>query len=223
MFDFEYPKTCMKDGQSDKYCLSVVADKNASKGQMELDAGIRMSDVHVHTRSAELRLTVILNTNQHEALALDFSLHAKGCAMVWQAGTTVSLTVTVCLVANASGHDLFDPATRTFQGTVAVSVTFNIKILTFNLPVGVTIDGVVACAAYPSNNITALGKLGVTVSIPHGGASMGLDFTATTAHHLASEWEFASGISFSAWVNFLFWKPRFNRRFPLWHAGLNHA
>ncbi|KAF4676138.1 hypothetical protein FOL46_007191 [Perkinsus olseni] len=192
MFDFEYPTSCLKRGQFDKYCLSVVANKSVSKEQFELDTEIRMADVHDRSRRAEFSLAAVLGSKPHIELALDFSLKARGCAVVWQAGIKISLTVTVCLAADASGHDLFDSATRSFQGSVAASVIFNIKISQINLPVGVRVDGVVACAAYPSNNITAMGKLGITVSIPHGGATMAFDLTATTTHHLPNNWEFAS-------------------------------
>ncbi|KAF4690837.1 hypothetical protein FOZ60_016809 [Perkinsus olseni] len=86
MFDFEYPKSCLKRGQSDKYCLSVVANKSVSNEQFELDTEIRMADVHDRSRSAEFSLVAVLGSKPHSELALDFSLKARGCAVVWQAG-----------------------------------------------------------------------------------------------------------------------------------------
>ncbi|KAF4692040.1 hypothetical protein FOZ63_030547 [Perkinsus olseni] len=78
MFDFEYPKSCLKRGQSDKYCLSVVANKSVSNEQFELDTEIRMADVHDRSRSAEFSLVAVLGSKPHSELALDFSLKARG-------------------------------------------------------------------------------------------------------------------------------------------------
>ncbi|KAF4675440.1 hypothetical protein FOL47_007748 [Perkinsus chesapeaki] len=203
VMDFEYPKGCAKKNISDHYCLSVDANETVAEDQFSLEAGITIPDVHHPADTATLKLHAILGLKNDNGLALDFSLEAQGCAVVWQGGVVVSLAVTACLSAHATGHDLLDPATRTFSGAITVSIIFHLKIPKWHVPAAVQVDGTIGCSAHPSNNITAFGRLGVTVSVPHAGASMIFDLAAATTDHKANRWEFASGVSLSAPYNFL--------------------
>ncbi|KAF4687259.1 hypothetical protein FOZ60_004181 [Perkinsus olseni] len=61
---------------------------------------------------------------------LSLSFEAGGCALVFQYGEVVSLTITVCISGAASGQSLLQPDKRTFHGEVDASVRFDV-----NLPV----------------------------------------------------------------------------------------
>ncbi|EER14067.1 hypothetical protein Pmar_PMAR020848 [Perkinsus marinus ATCC 50983] len=218
VFEFQYPTSCNDTAKKNELCLFVLADGDIFQASGSLSAGIRLPDVNKPGRVAELYLAVALAVGpDNKNIAIDLSVTARGCATIWQLGEGISITITVCLTAKGGIH--YANSTLSFAASVGVSVSFDVNLPVIGSIIDFTISGEIGCTAAPNNTVTAYGKIGVSHSVLVAGASIYLDFVAATADHLPNKWQFSSGVTFSAWISLVFWRPRWTHRYVLWSVG----
>ncbi|KAF4664931.1 hypothetical protein FOL47_004884 [Perkinsus chesapeaki] len=220
VFSFEFPKGC-SDGKSadpnQKYCLFAQVDASLDVS-VSVKAGMTYKDVVNPDITAHLSLSVSLKKDA-DAAVLDLSFEAGGCAVVFQFGEGVSLSINVCISGKASGTSLLQPDKRTFYGEAAVSVSFNVNLPKIGNIINWTIEAKISCTAKPHNDISAYGMIGTSVSIKLAGAGVSLDIKGNTVEQIANKWEFVSNVNFNAFVGFWKFKKTWDKHWQLWHAG----
>ncbi|KAF4684330.1 hypothetical protein FOZ60_007991 [Perkinsus olseni] len=190
----------------------------AFQASFSLSVGIRLPDVNKPGRVAELALAVSLSlAPDNKNLVLDLSVKASGCAVVWELGEGISISITVCLTAKGGVH--YSNSTLSFAASVGASISFDVNLPVIGSIIDFTINGELGCTAAPNNTVTAYGKIGVSHSVLIAGASITFDIVAATADHLPNKWQFSSGVTLSAWISLIFWRPHWNHRYLLWSVG----
>ncbi|KAF4685839.1 hypothetical protein FOZ60_005987 [Perkinsus olseni] len=220
VFSFEFPKGC-SDGKSTdpskKYCLFASVDASLDKS-IAVKAGMKYTDVVNPDITAHLSLSVSLK-KEADAAVLDLEFEAGGCAVVFQFGEGVSLSINVCIYGKAGGKSLLQPDKRTFYGEAGVSVSFNVNLPTVGNVINWTIEAKIGCTAKPHNDISAYGMIGTSVSLKVAGAGVSLDIKGNTVEHIANKWEFNSNAYFHASVGAWKLKKSWDKQWQLWHAG----
>ncbi|KAF4697577.1 hypothetical protein FOZ60_004449 [Perkinsus olseni] len=219
LFGFEFPHKCRKDGVSRKFCLFLSLAGSGFKTSFSASLGARFPDVNNPKRSASFALSVSFSWDTHNNFNLDLSLSASGCATVFQLGSGVSLTISICLSASGSIHNIHDKASRSISASIGMSVSISLNLPIIGSIVDVNLSGGLGCRAAADNTISAFGRIGVSSEIVVAGASIFLDINARTVDNLPNRWHFSSGVTFSAWLNLVIWKPRWNRRLVIWQIG----
>ncbi|KAF4651183.1 hypothetical protein FOL47_000601, partial [Perkinsus chesapeaki] len=201
----------------DEFCIFVNLDVGVA-ATLAISAGIRLPDVNKPGRVAELAFALKLSLSpDNKNLVLDLTVRASGCAVVWQVGEGVSISITVCLTASGGVH--YSNETLSFAASIGAIISFDVNLPVIGSIIDFTISGEIGMTAAPNNTITAYGTIGVSHSIPIAGASIAFDLTAATADHLPNKWEFSSGVTLSAWINLIFWRPSWKHRYLLWSVG----
>ncbi|KAF4718056.1 hypothetical protein FOZ63_015577, partial [Perkinsus olseni] len=207
VFKFQYPPTCADSALKDKFCLFVKLDVGGGISSAALDMGMTLPDVHNPRRKAQLSLSVALAFHpEKKNLALSLSVEASGCAVLWELGEGISISITVCLAGK--GGVKYDNSTLSFEAFIEASISLDLNLPVVGSIIDATIIGRIGCTAGPENTVTAYGKLGVSHSVVIAGASIMFDIVASTVDHLPNKWEFSSGVTLSAWINLIFWWPR---------------
>ncbi|EEQ98580.1 hypothetical protein Pmar_PMAR003901 [Perkinsus marinus ATCC 50983] len=220
VLNFEFPQGCSSGKSADatkKYCLFASVDASLDKS-ITVKAGMTYKDVLNPDITAHLSLSVSLKKTS-DAAVLDLEFEAGGCAVVFQFGEGVSLSINVCIYGKAGGKSLLQPDNRTFHGEAGVSVSFNVNLPTVGSVINWTIEAKVNCTAKPHNEISAYGMIGTSVSLKVAGAGVSLDIKGNTVEHIANQWEFASNVNFNAFVGFWKFKKTWENHWELWHAG----
>ncbi|KAF4681146.1 hypothetical protein FOZ63_021605 [Perkinsus olseni] len=217
---FEFPKGCTSGKSADpskKYCLAASVDASLDKS-VTVKGLVSFTDIHKPSVKAHLSLSVSLKKGS-DALVLNLEFEAGGCALVFQYGESVSLTITVCISGAGSGQSLLQPDNRTFHGEVDASVRFDLNLPKVGSVIHSTIEAKVGCTAKPHNVISAYGVISTGIDIKLASAGVSLDIKGNTVAHLANEWVFVSGVNFHASVGFWIFKKTWTKRWVLWHAG----
>ncbi|KAF4705661.1 hypothetical protein FOZ63_024733 [Perkinsus olseni] len=218
LFNFQYPPSCQNSTNKDNLCLFVEFNAGGRLYSANLNMGIALPDVQNPNRVAQLYLYVALAFNPgNKTLALALSVKASGCAVVWELGAGISISITVCL--EAKGGVKYNNDSLTFAALIEATITFDVNLPAIGSIIDFTIVGQIGCTAAPKNAVTAYGKLGVRHSTFIAGASIIFDIVASTVDHLPNKWEFSSGVTLSAWINLIFWWPRWSQRYIIWSVG----
>ncbi|KAF4663533.1 hypothetical protein FOL47_005708, partial [Perkinsus chesapeaki] len=215
--EFQYPTSCANSTNKDEFCIFVNLDVGVA-ATFAISAGIRLPDVNKPGRVAELAFALKLSLSpDNKNLVLDLTVRASGCAVVWQVGEGVSISITVCLTASGGVH--YSNETLSFAASIGASISFDVNVPDIYGVIDCTISGEIGITAAPNNTITANGTIGVSQSILIAGASISIGLSAATADHLPNKWEFFSGMTLSAWITLLFWRPSWSYTYLLWAVG----
>ncbi|KAF4755252.1 hypothetical protein FOZ62_000717, partial [Perkinsus olseni] len=160
LFGFEFPHKCREDGVSRKFCLFLSLAGSGFKTSFSASLGARFPDVNNPKRSASFALSVSFSWDTHNNFNLDLSLSASGCATVFQLGSGVSLTISICLSASGSIHNIHDKASRSISASIGMSVSISLNLPIIGSIVDVNLSGGLGCRAAADNTISAFGRIG---------------------------------------------------------------
>ncbi|KAF4653087.1 hypothetical protein FOL47_010711, partial [Perkinsus chesapeaki] len=171
-------------------------------------------------RYAFFKLTVSVSFDSNNEIELDITLAAGGCVVLVEYGVGLAAVgVSICLTGSITAHNLYDPKTRSLSASIGMSVSFYVSVPHFGSILDVTLSGAIGCKAASDGAMSAFGKLGVSTELIVVGASLFLDLEAKNLDFIPNRWSFSSGVSFSAWVSLVIWRPRWNKRFVMWQVG----
>ncbi|KAF4659563.1 hypothetical protein FOZ61_004644 [Perkinsus olseni] len=216
LLEYQYPKGCAESDDMDGLCTTITLDASLLSSFATLDLDMQLPDVKKKGRTAQLSLTVELSLELESGnLALDLYVEASGCALVFQLGGSVAISVTVCL--EADGDAEYDDKAFTFSAYIPASVTFGITLPVVGNIIDVTIDSKIECNAGNNNHVRAYGNIGTSADAAGiASASIKLDILAVTVDNNLGKWQMSSNVRLSAKVSTPFFSPTWGETYTLW-------
>ncbi|KAF4659564.1 hypothetical protein FOZ61_004645 [Perkinsus olseni] len=211
-FDFQYPKGCQAwDGNKD-FCIAIqvsAANDSYADGYLHVD----FPNVQRTERGAILDVDI---TMWYDDFDLDFEVNGDGCSVVYKLGSSVSISVTICV--EATGNCNYNLDTGICIASIEAWAYFRVHLPN---PIGniieITLTSNLDVLAGPANFMRANGSIGTSASIdfPSASASITFHYVAVSVDKYLQKWHLTGWLNFDAQISFLFWYPSWHKRFLL--------
>ncbi|KAF4738898.1 hypothetical protein FOZ62_001768 [Perkinsus olseni] len=215
-FDFQYPKGCQAWGGTKDFCIAIqvsAANDSYADGYLHVD----FPNVQRTERGAILDVDI---TMWYDDFDLDFEVNGDGCSVVYRLGSSVSISVTICVEATGNCNCNLD--TGICIASIQAWAYFRVHLPN---PIGniieITLTSNLDVLAGPAYFMRANGSIGTSASIdiPSASASITFHFVAVFVDKYLQKWHLTGWLTFDAQISFLFWNPSRHKQFPLFsHA-----
>ncbi|KAF4661205.1 hypothetical protein FOL47_006787 [Perkinsus chesapeaki] len=188
VFEFHFPSSCADSTNLKKFRFLVNSDLF-----LTFSLGIRLPDLRKPDRFAELAFSLqVPGDFDNNDWTVDLSVRATGCAVIWELGAGISLSITVCLSASADVR--YPDDGKSASGSIVISISFDVNLPVIGSIIDFTRSGTISVTATPKSEVAAHAQLGATASFLVAAASI-------------------------TWVTFIFWTISWSNTYPLWTIG----